>query len=130
MYHIHALTASGTSSSSFGRSYKRKSQEWLPVKQCGQTCRPTKQSPTVPAHTLMLNCWLVSTQYSFSYNSQIKRFRSCVDMDILFHFGMWNACLEFVRIFQLHLYTHEPHLVFFSYGLPSFSVQIPSQFQC
>jgi hypothetical protein len=31
---------------------------------------------------------LVSTQYSFSYNSQMKRFRTHVDMDIVSCFGM------------------------------------------
>jgi hypothetical protein len=46
------LTASGISSSSFGRSCKRKSWQWLPVSWCG----PTKESATILAHTLMLNC--------------------------------------------------------------------------
>jgi hypothetical protein len=36
MYHIRALTASDTSSSSFGRSGNMKSRQWLPVSRCGK----------------------------------------------------------------------------------------------
>jgi hypothetical protein len=56
MHVPHSCSTRGTSSSSFGRSCKRKSLEWLPVRRCGKTCGPTKLSPTILAHTLMLNC--------------------------------------------------------------------------
>jgi hypothetical protein len=39
--------------------------------------------------------------HSFGYNSQVKRFRTHVDIDIVSCFGMWNSCPEFVRTFQL-----------------------------
>jgi hypothetical protein len=46
-------------------------------------------------------------RYSFSCNSQIKCFRTHVDMDILSSFDMWNSCPSFVRTFQLHsVYTY------------------------
>jgi hypothetical protein len=62
---LRALTISGTSSSSFGRSCKRKSRQWLPVSRCDKTCGPTKQSLTIPAHTLMLNCcWCLGSYLS------------------------------------------------------------------
>jgi hypothetical protein len=54
--HIRVLIASGTSSSSFGRSCKRKSGYWVLVSRCGKTCGHTKQSPTILAHALMLKC--------------------------------------------------------------------------
>jgi hypothetical protein len=44
---------------------------------------------------------LVSTQYSFSYNSQIKCFWTHVDTDIFSYFGMQNSSPKFVRTFQL-----------------------------
>jgi hypothetical protein len=40
--------------------------------------------------------------YSLSYNSQIKCFRTHVDMDIFSCLGMWKSCRKFARIFQLH----------------------------
>jgi hypothetical protein len=49
-----------------------------------------------------------SWQYSFSYNSQIKCFRTHVYMDgfccccCFFFFGMWNSCPKFVCTFHLH----------------------------
>jgi hypothetical protein len=51
MYHIRALTGSGTCSTSFGRP-----RQWLPVSRCGKICRPTTLSLAIPAHILMLNC--------------------------------------------------------------------------
>jgi hypothetical protein len=45
---------------------------------------------------------LVSVQYFFSYDLQIKSFQTHVDMDIFSSFGMWNLCPEFVCLFQLH----------------------------
>jgi hypothetical protein len=36
------------------------------------------------------------------YNSQIKCFRTRVEMDILSCFGKLNSCPEFVYTFQLH----------------------------
>jgi hypothetical protein len=85
MCHIRALTASGTSSSSFGRSCQRKSRWWFSVSRCGKTCGPTEQSPTIPAHILMLNCrwWLHSI---LSAITQIKCFWSHFVMDIFFWF--------------------------------------------
>jgi hypothetical protein len=72
-----------TSSSSFGWSCKRKSREWLPVSRCGKTCGSTKQSPTIPAHTLMLNrCWCLLSILSAIGMSQIKCFRTHVNMDM------------------------------------------------
>jgi hypothetical protein len=44
--------------------------------------------------------------YSFSHNSQIKCFRTHVDMDSFSHFGMLNSCPKFVRTFQLHLFKY------------------------
>jgi hypothetical protein len=50
---------------------------------------------------------LASTQHSFSCKSQIKCFRTHVDMDILSCFSVWNSCLKFARNFQLHpVYTY------------------------
>jgi hypothetical protein len=89
----HLCSVSGTSFSSFGRSCKRKSQLWLSVSWCGKTCGPTKQSPTVPDHTLMLNC---------CYNSQIKCFWTYVGMEIFSRFRMWNWCPKFVCTFRFH----------------------------
>jgi hypothetical protein len=40
--------------------------------------------------------------YSFSYNSQIKRFRAHAGMNIFCCFVIWDSCPEFVRTFQLH----------------------------
>jgi hypothetical protein len=40
--------------------------------------------------------------YSFSYNSQLKIFRTQVNIGIFSCFGMWNSCPKFVRTFQLH----------------------------
>jgi hypothetical protein len=54
-------------------------------------------SPHINAELL-----LVSTQYSYSYNSQNECFWTCVDMDIFSCFVTWNMCPIFVRIFQLH----------------------------
>jgi hypothetical protein len=45
---LHGMARS-TSPNSFGRSYKRKSWQWLPVSRCSKMCRFTKQS-TIPAH--------------------------------------------------------------------------------
>jgi hypothetical protein len=42
------LTASGISSSSFGRSCKRKSQQRLPVSWCGKICGPTSHQDPCP----------------------------------------------------------------------------------
>jgi hypothetical protein len=40
--------------------------------------------------------------YSFSCTSQIKCFRTYVDMNIVSCFGVWNSCPKFVRTFQLY----------------------------
>jgi hypothetical protein len=40
--------------------------------------------------------------YSFSYNPQMKCFRTHVDINILSCFGMGNSCPKCVRTFQLH----------------------------
>jgi hypothetical protein len=40
--------------------------------------------------------------HSFSYNFQIKCFRTHVDTDIISCFGTWNSCPTSVRTFQLH----------------------------
>jgi hypothetical protein len=69
MYHIRALTASGTSSSSFADRAGGNHVSVLPVSRCGKTCGPTKWSPTIPAHILRLNCcWCVEwiTPWGFS----------------------------------------------------------------
>jgi hypothetical protein len=50
VYHIHDLTATGTSSSSFCRSRKRKSWQWLPVSWCGKTCGPTNYQKSLSTH--------------------------------------------------------------------------------
>jgi hypothetical protein len=44
--------------------------------------------------------------HSFSYNSQIKRFRAHVDMNTFSCFGMWYSCPMFVRTFRLHVYEY------------------------
>jgi hypothetical protein len=44
--------------------------------------------------------------YSFSCNSQIKCFRTHVDMDIFLVLVMWNSCTKFSLIFQLHSVHH------------------------
>jgi hypothetical protein len=44
---------------------------------------------------------LMFTQYSFSYNSQIKCFRTNFDMNIVSCFCMWNSCQKLVLAFQL-----------------------------
>jgi hypothetical protein len=52
--------------------------------------------------------------HSFSYNSQIKRFQTHVDMDIFSGFDTWNSCPKFVHTFQLHLTyctTYSFHLI-------------------
>jgi hypothetical protein len=79
MYCIHSGTASDTSPTSCGRSCRRKSWQWLPVSQCSNMCRLTKQS-TIHVQTLTLNCLLlVSTWYHFRYNSKIRCFWTHVD---------------------------------------------------
>jgi hypothetical protein len=40
-------------------------------------------------------------QYSFSYSSETKRFRTHDDMDIFSCSGLWNSCPKFVHTFQL-----------------------------
>jgi hypothetical protein len=45
---------------------------------------------------------LVSAQYSFSYNSQIKCFRTHVYIDTFSYVGIWKSCPKFVRTFHLH----------------------------
>jgi hypothetical protein len=51
------------------------------VSRCCKTCGPTKQSPTIPAHTLMLNCfWCLQSIPS----AVIYCFRTSVDMDFFF----------------------------------------------
>jgi hypothetical protein len=47
----------------------------------------------------MCRSTIMHVQYSFSYNSQIKCFRTYVDMDIISCFGTWNWCPKFVRTF-------------------------------
>jgi hypothetical protein len=38
--------------------------------------------------------------YSFSYDSQIKCFRTHVHIDIFSCFGMWNSCPKLARTFH------------------------------
>jgi hypothetical protein len=47
---------------------------------------------------------ILSTYYicTLSAVTQIRCFRTQVDMDIVSCFGMWNSCPKFVRTFQLH----------------------------
>jgi hypothetical protein len=45
--------------------------------------------------------------YSFNYNSQIKRFRTHVDVDTFSRFGTWNACPKSVLTFQLYSVRYE-----------------------
>jgi hypothetical protein len=63
--------------------------------------------------------------YSFSHNSQIKCFRTRVDIDIFSCLGMWNSCPKFVRTFQLHpayrdYASARPHLMTLSFFLSFF----------
>jgi hypothetical protein len=52
-----------------------------------------------------LSIYLLYTYY-FSYNSQIKCFRTHVELGDFSSFGIWNSCPHFFRTFQLQpLYT-------------------------
>jgi hypothetical protein len=52
--------------------------------------------------------------YIFSYNLQIKCFRTRVDVDIFSCFLMWNSCSKFVLKLQLHpLYREQQESSFF-----------------
>lgn len=66
MSHIRALTTSGTSSSSLGRSCKRKSLQWLSLSRFGKNLR-IYETPIIPAQTLMLNCCWYHDTFSFIY---------------------------------------------------------------
>jgi hypothetical protein len=100
MYHVQALTADSTSFSSFVRLCKRKSRQWLLVCQCGKMW-VYQTITTNPCRHINAELLLMSTQYSFSYNSQIKCFWTHVNIDIFSCFGIWNSCPKFIRTFQL-----------------------------
>jgi hypothetical protein len=53
---MHSLTASGASLCISDKPFNGRSWYWLPVSWYGRTSGLTKQSPTLPAQTLMLNC--------------------------------------------------------------------------
>jgi hypothetical protein len=56
---------------------------------------------------------LVSMQYSFNHNSQIKCSQMHDDMDILSGFGMWNLFPKFIHTFQLHPgCVHVTHIIY------------------
>jgi hypothetical protein len=65
-------------------------------------CQPMWQNQTITNSScphINAELLLVSTQHSFSRNSQNKYLGTHVDMDIFSHFGMWNWCPKFVGNF-------------------------------
>jgi hypothetical protein len=75
MYHVRALTASGTASVAVADHVSR----------CGKTCGPTKQSPKYPCPNITAELLLVSTHYASSYDSH----RINVETDI------FSSCAPF-----------------------------------
>jgi hypothetical protein len=61
-------------------------------------CRPTKQSPTIPVHTLMLNrCWcLHGVPPAITHKLNVSWHI------LIWIFFSWNSCPKFVRTFKLH----------------------------
>jgi hypothetical protein len=89
-----------------------------PLKDAGSSCRWSDRHPQcdgeVPLRSMMRRVEarafnlmedILSTYYTctlFSCNSQIKCFRTHVDMDIFSYFGMWNFRPKFALTVQLH----------------------------
>jgi hypothetical protein len=72
-------------------------------------CKPMWQNMSayqiitkIPCPHINVELLTVSTQNSFSCRSQIKCYRTHIDMNLFSCFGMWNSCPIFVSTFRLH----------------------------